>query len=257
MSLRERVLDVAPQDVISKDNAMVKVDGVIFYRVFDSKKACYQVGQLRFAIAQLVMTNIRALMGKMQLDEMLSNRGGLNGKLLEIVDKATDPWGIQVTRVEIKDIRPPKDLQNAMSRQMKAERERRAIMLEAEGQREAAIKQAEGEKESAIRVAEGQQQAVVLTAQALRQKAFLEAEALERTGEAKAKALATVAKALSSGTGKAANYFLSEQYIKSLGDLASSNSSKTVFMPFEASKLLSSVGSLGALAKDLLGDSKK
>ncbi|MGB0356948.1 MAG: SPFH domain-containing protein [Cytophagales bacterium] len=256
ISRREHVLDISPQDVISADNVMVKVDGVVFYRAFDTQKAAYGVANLRRAIAQLTMTNIRTLLGEMQLDEMLSNREALKVKLLAIVDEATDPWGIKVTRVELKDIHPSKKDQDIMASQMRAEREKRALVLEAEGLRRSTIMKAEAEKESKIRVAEGERDAIMLAAEAAKEKAFREAEALERTGEAKAKALAMISKVITTDSGKAASYFLSEQYIKSLGNLAGSQASKTIFMPFEASKLLSSVGTFGALAKELLKDDK-
>ena len=256
ISMREQVLDIPPQAVITKDNAIVTVDGVVFYRVFDSKKSAYMIENLRFAITQLIMTNIRTVLGELELDSTLSNRETINNKLLSVVDLATDPWGIKVIRVEIKDIQPPADLQEAMSRQMKAEREKRAIVLEAEGEREAAILRANGEKESAIMEAEGEREAVVLAAKADKESAFLAAEARERQAQAEAHAIASVSQTITKGKDTAAQYFLSQKYIESLRDMASSSNSKTVFMPIEATKVVSSLGSLAELGKEMLKDKK-
>lgn len=256
ISMREQVLDIPPQAVITKDNAILTVDGVVFYRVFDSKKAAYMIDNLRFAITQLIMTNIRTVLGEMELDSTLSNRETINSKLLSVVDLATDPWGIKVIRVEIKDIHPPADLQEAMSRQMKAEREKRAIILDAEGEREAAILRADGEKQSAIMEAEGEKEATILEAKAQKESAFLAAEARERAAQAEAHAIASVSEAIAKGKDNAAQYFLSQKYIESLRDMASSENSKTVFMPMEASKVVSSLGSLAELGKEMLKDKK-
>lgn len=254
ISMREQVLDIPPQAVITKDNAILTVDGVVFYRVFDSKKAAYMIDNLRFAITQLIMTNIRTVLGEMELDSTLSNRETINSKLLSVVDLATDPWGIKVIRVEIKDIHPPSDLQEAMSRQMKAEREKRALILEAEGEREAAILKANGQKESAILEAQGVKEAVILKAKADKESAFLAAEAREREAQAEANAIQSVSNSITKGKDNAAQYFLSQKYIESLRDMASADNSKTVFMPMEASKVVSSLGSLVALGKDMLKD---
>ncbi|MEM7362205.1 MAG: SPFH domain-containing protein [Bacteroidota bacterium] len=252
ISMREQVLDIPPQAVITKDNAMVTVDGVVFYRVFDSHKAAYMIQNLRFAITQLIMTNIRTVLGEMELDSTLSNRDAINNKLLATIDLATDPWGIQVKRVEIKDIQPPADIQEAMSRQMKAVREKRSTVTEAEGYRESAILRANGERESAILEAQGEKESVILQAKAARERAFLEAEAHERKAAAEAEAIRLVAEAMGKSKGQASQYFLSQKYIESLREMASSQNSKTVFMPIEATKVVSSLGSLAELGKELM-----
>lgn len=257
ISMREQVLDIPPQAVITKDNAILTVDGVVFYRVFDSKKAAYMIDNLRFAITQLIMTNIRTVLGEMELDSTLSNRETINSKLLSVVDLATDPWGIKVIRVEIKDIQPPADLQEAMSRQMKAEREKRALILEAEGEREAAILKANGQKESAILAAQGAKEAVILEAKANKERAFLRAEARERQGQAEANAIESVSQSMTQGKDPAAQYFLSQKYIESLRDIASSENSKTVLMPMETSKVISSLGSMVELGKEMIQEKTK
>jgi regulator of protease activity HflC (stomatin/prohibitin superfamily) len=256
INMREQVLDIPPQAVITKDNAILTVDGVVFYRVLDSKKAAYSIDNLRFAITQLIMTNIRTVLGEMELDSTLSNRETINSKLLSVVDLATDPWGIKVIRVEIKDIQPPADLQEAMSRQMKAERDKRAVILEAEGEKEAAILKANGQKQSAIMEAEGEKEAIILEATANKESAFLAADAREREAQAEANAIASVSQAITEGKDNAAQYFLSQKYIESLRDMASSENSKTVFMPMEVSKVVSSLGSLAELGKAVLKDKK-
>ena len=259
ISMREQVLDIPPQAVITKHNAMVTVDGVVFYKVFDSHKAAYMIHNLRFAITQLIMTNIRTVLGEMELDSTLSNRDTINGKLLATIDLATDPWGIQVKRVEIKDIQPPADIQQAMSRQMKAVREKRSTVTEAEGYRESAILRANGERESAILEAQGEKEATILQAKAARERAFLEAEARERKAAAEAEAIRLVAEAMekSKSKGKASRYFLSQKYIESLREMATSENSKTVFMPIEATKVVSSLGSLAELGKELIKEETK
>lgn len=257
MNLREKVLDIPPQHVISKDNAIVTVDGVAFYRIFDSKRAAYQVENLTIAMTQLIMTNIRTVLGEMELDEMLSNREVLNKKLLAVIDEATDPWGIKVIRVEIKDIIPEKGIAMAMSAQTKAERIKRAAVLEAQGKREAAILQANGQKDSAILHAQGDQEAKILAAQAEKERAFLIASARERAAEAEAKAIEMVSSALKKGDQEAAQFLLSQKYIQSLQELAGSENSKTVFMPFESAKVAGSLGMLTELVKQTMQPDSK
>ena len=243
INMMESVLDVPTQEVITKDNAMVSVDGVVFYQVLDAAKAAYEVNDLENAILNLTMTNIRTVMGGMDLDELLSLRDKINAQLLHVVDDATQPWGIKVTRIEIKDIAPPKDLVESMGRQMKAERDKRAAILEAEGLRQAAILKAEGEKQSAILKAEGEKEA-----------AFRNAEARERLAEAEAKATASVSDAIGKGSVQAVNYFLGIRYTKALEKLASANNQKVILMPLEASNVIGALGGIAELAKSALGD---
>ncbi len=257
ISVKEQVLDIPPQDVISLDNAIVGVDGVVFYKVFNAQKAAYMIQNLNFAITQLVMTNIRTVLGEMELDAMLSNREVINEKLLKVVDEATDPWGVHVLRIEIKDIKPPHDLQKAMSRQMEAERTKRALILQAQGERDAAILKANGVKESTVLEAEGHKQSVILNAEANKEQAILESLARERKAEAEANAIQMVSQALKKGDLKAANYFLSERYIQSLAKMASADNSKTIFMPFQALETVGGLGSLTELVKDMMGKEKK
>ncbi|MFD2265390.1 SPFH domain-containing protein [Lacibacterium aquatile] len=238
IDMRETVLDVPSQEVITKDNAMVTADGVVFYQVLDAAKAAYEVRNLQQAILNLVMTNLRTVMGALDLDELLSQRDRINDRLLTVVDAATSPWGIKITRIEIKDIQPPQDLIDSMGRQMKAERERRALILEAEGVRAAAILKAEGEKQASILQAEGR-----------RESAFRDAEAREREAEAEGKAIRMVAEA-SSGQGVSAiNYFIGQKYVESLTAFAQSSNQKTIFMPMEVSGVLGSLGGLTELLK--------
>mgnify|MGYP001449136797 CR=1 FL=1 len=241
LNMMEQVLDVPSQEVITKDNAMVKVDGVVFYQVMDAAKAAYEVNYLDMATINLVMTNIRTVMGSMDLDELLSRRDEINARLLNVVDEATSPWGIKVTRIEIKDISPPKDLVDSMARQMKAEREKRAQILEAEGLRQAEILKAEGLKQSAILEAEGRREA-----------AFREAEARERLAEAEAKATMMVSEAISKGDVQAINFFIAQKYIESLKAVASADNSKLVLMPLEASNVIGALGGIAELAKEAL-----
>ena len=241
----EQVLDVDPQEVISADNAMVTTDAVCFFQVIDPVKASYEVNNLHGAMKNLVMTNIRAVLGSMELDAMLSNRDMINTALLIKVDEATSPWGIKVTRIEIKDIRPPKDLVDAMANQMKAEREKRALILRAEGEREAAIKVAEGEKRAQILYAEGEREA-----------AFLEAEAREREAQAEAKATEFVSSAIAAGNSQAINYFVAQKYVDALGQLASSSNSKVILMPLEASQVIGSLAGIQELIKTAQNDNK-
>jgi len=236
---------VPSQDVITKDNAVVQVDGVVYYQVLDAVKAAYEVSKLESAVLNLVMTNIRTVMGSMTLDELLSHRDQINARLMSVVDDATSPWGVKIIRIEIKDIAPPKDLVDSMAKQMKAEREKRASVLNAEGAREAAILMAEGNKEAAILEAEGAKEA-----------AFRHAEAREREAEAEAKATALVSEAINSGDPKALNYFIAQKYVESLKDMALSPNQKTVYMPLEASGIISSIGGIAELAKGAAGELK-
>ncbi len=243
MNMMEQVLDVPSQEVITKDNAMVQVDGVVFYQVLDAAKAAYEVNRLEVAILNLTMTNIRTVMGSMDLDELLSQRDAINARLLSVVDEATTPWGVKVTRIEIKDITPPRDLVDAMARQMKAERDKRAAILEAEGERQAEILKAEGEKQAAILTAEGEKEA-----------AFREAEARERLAEAEAKATEMVSRAIAEGDVNAINYFVAQKYVEALQQIASAPNEKLVFMPLESSGVVGAIGGIAELAKQAMGN---
>ncbi len=246
MNMMEQVLDVPAQEVITKDNAMITADGIVFYQVMDAAKASYRVNDLHRAIMNLTMTNIRSVMGSMDLDELLSKRDEINSRLLSVVDDATDPWGVKVTRIEIKDINPPHDLVESMARQMKAEREKRANILEAEGFRAAAILKAEGVKESQILAAEGEKEA-----------SFREAEARERLAEAEAKATEMVSKAISEGDVQAINYFVAQKYTEALTEVAKAPNQKVIMMPLEASSLIGSIGGIAELAKEALNEKGK
>lgn len=241
INMMEQVLDVPSQEVITKDNAMITVDGVVFYQVLDAAKSAYEVRGLDNAILNLTMTNIRTVMGSMDLDELLSRRDDINSRLLIVVDEATRPWGVKVTRIEIKDITPPSDLVESMARQMKAERNKRASILEAEGERAAAILKAEGQKQSAILDAEGDREA-----------AFREAEARERLAEAEAKAAAMVSEAIGKGDVRAVNYFVAQKYVEALTAFANSPNQKTMILPMEATGVLGSLAGIAELAKDAL-----
>jgi regulator of protease activity HflC (stomatin/prohibitin superfamily) len=236
MNMRERVIDIPSQDVITKDNAMVTADAVVFIQVIDARQAAYEVNNLDNAIKNLCLTNVRTVVGSMDLDEVLSRRDEINAKLLTVIDSATDPWGTKVTRIEIKDLSPPADITQAMNKQMKAEREKRADILMAEGQKQSQILRAEGEKEAAIREAEGRRDA-----------AFLDAEGREREAEAEAKATEMVSVAIAKGDVNAVNYFVAQDYVKAFSQLANSPNQKTVIVPAELSSLAATVGGIGAL----------
>ncbi|MEO8804035.1 MAG: stomatin-like protein, partial [Rudaea sp.] len=238
LNMMEQVLDVPSQDVITKDNAVVKVDGVVFYQVLDAAKAAYEVSNLTNAILNLVMTNIRTVLGSMDLDESLSKRDEINARLLNVVDEATHPWGLKCNRIEIKDIQPPRDLVDSMARQMKAEREKRANILEAEGFRQAAILKAEGAKQSVILAAEGEREA-----------AFRAAEARERLAAAEAKATELVSLAIRQGDINAINYFVATKYVDALKAMVGAPNQKIMLLPMEATGILGSLAGIAELAK--------
>jgi regulator of protease activity HflC (stomatin/prohibitin superfamily) len=241
INMMEQVLDVPRQEVISKDNAMLAIDAVVFYQVLDAPKAAYEVANLRLAMVNLTMTNIRTVVGSMDLDETLSKRDEINHRLLKVVDDATTPWGVKCTRIEIKDITPPANLVEAMGRQMKAEREKRANILDAEGFRQAAILKAEGEK-----------QAVVLAAEGNKEAAFRDAEARERLAQAEARATAMVSQAIAQGDVQAINYFVALKYVEALKEFAISPNQKVFMMPMESAGLLGALGGIAELAKDAM-----
>ena len=240
--MMEQVLDIPGQEIITKDNAMVGVDAVVFFQVLEAGKAAYEVSGLHNAILALTTTNLRTVMGSMDLDETLSKRDEINARLLSVVDHATSPWGIKITRVEIKDIRPPMDISEAMARQMKAERLKRAEILEAEGDKTSSILRAEGRKQSAILEAEGKREAQ-----------FRDAEARERAAEAEAKATQMVSDAIASSGNQAINYFIAQEYTKAVGKFADSPNAKTILFPVEATQLIGSLGGIGELVKDVVG----
>lgn len=250
LSMMEQVLDVPSQEVITKDNAMVGVDGVVFYQVLDAARAAYEVQQLEYAVLNLTQTNLRTVMGSMDLDELLSQRDHINTKLLMVVDQATSPWGIKVTRIEVKDIRPPLDLVESMGRQMKAERDKRASILEAEGLRQSAILKAEGARQSQILTAEGEKQKAILDAEGRKEAAFRDAEAREREAEAEARATQMVSEAVAKGNVQALNYFIAQKYTEALKEMALSPNQKTIYLPLEASSLIGSLGGIAQLVKD-------
>jgi regulator of protease activity HflC (stomatin/prohibitin superfamily) len=232
MNMMEQVLDVPTQEVITRDNATVSVDGVAFYQVLNAPQAAYQVAGLQNAILNLTMTNIRSVMGSMDLDELLSNRDAINDRLLRIVDDAAHPWGIKMTRVEIKDINPPANLVESMARQMMAERNKRAQILEAEGLKQAQVLEAEGRREAAFR----------------------DAEARERAAEAEARATQVVSEAIAAGDVQAINYFVAQKYTEAMARIGSAGNSKVVLMPIEASSLIGSLGGIGAIAREVFGN---
>ncbi|MFN3524265.1 MAG: SPFH domain-containing protein [Phenylobacterium sp.] len=243
VNMMEQVLDVPRQEVITKDNAVVQVDGIVFIQVMDAAAAAYRVDNLNYAIAQLAMTNLRTVVGSMDLDEMLSQRDQINTRLLNVIDAATGPWGVKVARIEIKDLQPPPDITNAMARQMKAERERRAVITEADGEKQAAIARAEGAKQSAILQAEGRREA-----------AFRDAEAREREAEAEAKATAYVSEAIARGDVNAINYFIAQKYVEAFAKLAESPQQKTVIVPAEMGSLVGSIAGIAELIKSVDGE---
>jgi regulator of protease activity HflC (stomatin/prohibitin superfamily) len=245
LNMMEQVIDVPQQEVITKDNATVTVDGVAFFQVFDAAKAAYEVAHLDLAIIKLTMTNIRSVMGAMDLDQMLSHRDEINERLLRVVDAAVAPWGVKVNRIEIKDIVPPANLVESMGRQMKAEREKRAEVLTAEGQRQSAILKAEGQKQSQILEAEGRREA-----------AFRDAEARERLAEAEAKATQMVSDAVAAGNVSALNYFIAQQYLKAFGEIARSPNQKILMLPIEAAGVLGTLGGIAEIAKETFGDGR-
>jgi regulator of protease activity HflC (stomatin/prohibitin superfamily) len=243
INMMEQVMDVPSQEVITRDNAVVKVDGVVFYQVLDAAKSAYEVAQLEIAIVNLVMTNIRTVLGSLVLDESLSKRDEINARLLTVVDEATHPWGLKVTRIELKDIQPPRDLVDSMARQMKAEREKRANILEAEGFRQAAILKAEGEKQSVILAAEGRKEA-----------AFRDSEARERLAEAEARATEVVSAAIVDGDVSALNYFVANKYVEALKEMANSPNQKMLLMPIEATGIIGSLAGIAELARNALSE---
>jgi regulator of protease activity HflC (stomatin/prohibitin superfamily) len=242
VNMMEQVLDVPQQEVITKDNAVVRVDGIVFIQVMDAASAAYRVDNLNYAIGQLCMTNLRTVVGSMELDEVLSQRDQINSRLLSTIDSATSPWGVKATRIEIKDLTPPPDITNAMARQMKAERERRAVITEADGEKQSQIARAEGAKQSAILQAEGRKEA-----------AFRDAEAREREAEAEAKATAFVSEAIARGDVNAINYFIAQKYVEAFALLASSPQQKTVIVPADFAGLTGSIAGIGELVKTLSG----
>jgi regulator of protease activity HflC (stomatin/prohibitin superfamily) len=242
INMMEQVLDIPGQEIITKDNAMISTDGVVFFQVLDAAKAAYEVSDLYNAVLNLVTTNLRTVMGSMDLDETLSKRDEINARLLAVIDDATTPWGVKITRIEVKDIRPPTDIVNSMARQMKAEREKRALILESEGLRASEILKAEGQKQGQILQAEGRREA-----------AFRDAEAREREAEAEAKATQMVSDAIAGGNAQAINYFIAQKYVEAVSRFATSPNAKTILFPVEATQLIGTLGGIGELAREALG----
>ena len=243
-SMKETVLDIPSQEVITRDNAMVTADAIAFFQIVDAAAATYEVNDLHRAITNLSLTNVRTVIGSMELDEVLAKRDQINSQLLTVVDAATNPWGVKVTRVEIKDLLPPQDITNAMAKQMKAEREKRAEILSAEGEKQAAILRAEGQKQGAILEAEGR-----------RESAFRDAEAREREAEAEGRATTMVSDAIADGDAQAINYFVALKYVEAFGDLARAPNQKFVLMPMESSGMIGSLGGIGEIARSVFSDS--
>jgi len=243
-NMMERVLDVPTQEIITRDNAMVQTDGVVFFQILDAARASYEVQNLELAMQNLAVTNLRSVMGAMDLDELLSNRDAINAKLLQIVDEATQPWGVKITRVEIRDIQPPADLVAAMAKQMTAERERRAAILKAEGDKQGAILRAEGEKQSRILEAEGRREA-----------AFRDAEARERSAQAEGEATRVVSEAIAAGSTQAINYFVAQKYVEALQAIGSAHNEKIVFLPLDTTGVLGALGGIQELTRSLGGGS--
>jgi len=241
INMMESVLDVPSQEIITKDNAMIQVDGVVFYQVMDAAKAAYEVNNLEFAVLNLTMTNIRTVMGSMDLDELLSKRDEINARLLTVVDEATTPWGLKVIRIEIKDIAPPKDLVDSMARQMKAERDKRASILTAEGARQAAILEAEGLKQAAILEAEGR-----------KESAFRDADARERLAQAEARATLMVSEAIGKGDVQAINYFVAQNYVEAVAKLATAPNQKVLLMPLDTSGLVGALAGVAELTQEAM-----
>lgn len=241
LNMMEQVLDVPSQEIITKDNAMVKVDGVVFFQVLDAARAAYEVSNLEFATLNLTMTNIRTVMGSMDLDELLSKRDEINARLMTVVDEATAPWGLKVTRIEIKDIAPPMDLVDSMARQMKAERDKRASILEAEGKRQSEILKADGQKQAAILEAEGR-----------RESAFRDAEARERLAQAEARATQMVSEAIAAGGAQAVNYFVAQKYVDALAQIGRAPNQKVLLMPLDTTGVLGSIAGIAELAQDAM-----
>lgn len=245
ISLKEIVLDVPSQQVITRDNTMVTADGVVYYQVINAPSAAYEVQDLKYATINLAQTNLRTVIGSMDLDEVLSKRDYINERLLQVMDAATGPWGVKVTRVEIKDLNPPKDIIDAMARQMKAEREKRAEVLQADGEKQAAILRAEGQKQSAILQAEGR-----------RESAYRDAEAREREAQAEAAATQMVSQAIASGNVNALNYFIGQKYVEALQAVAAAPNQKVIMMPLEASGVIGSIAGITEIVKEAVNKNK-
>jgi regulator of protease activity HflC (stomatin/prohibitin superfamily) len=246
INMMEQLLDVPSQEIITKDNVMVQVDGIVYFQVIDAAKAAYEVNNLNYAILNLAITNIRNVMGSMELEELLSKRDEINAKILTVVDEATTPWGVKVTRIEIKNIAPPPNIVEDLGRQLTADRIKRADILEAEGQRQSEILRAEGKKQAAVLEAEGRREA-----------AFRDAEARERSAEAEARATAMVSEAIAKGDIQAINYFVAQKYVEAMKDMASAENHKVVFMPLESSSVIGSLGGIAELAKDAFQKGKE